>query len=74
VYLNDMCSREPQLYQVWLSSLRLKLDRNLEKLKELYKEPRDTYGDRTFRFYITRIQPTKSTRIQWVWELDSEAF
>ncbi|KAJ2931650.1 hypothetical protein H1R20_g5518, partial [Candolleomyces eurysporus] len=64
--------KQPQLYQVWLSNLRLKLDRNLEKLKELYKEPRDTYGDRTFRFYITRFQPTKSTRIQWVWELDCD--
>ncbi|KAJ2916453.1 hypothetical protein MD484_g4008, partial [Candolleomyces efflorescens] len=64
--------KDPQLYQVWLSNVRLKLDRNLEKLRELYKEPRDTYGDRSFRFYITRTQPTKSTRIQWVWELDCD--
>ncbi|EAU84644.2 hypothetical protein CC1G_00163 [Coprinopsis cinerea okayama7 len=62
----------PESYSVWLRCLRDKLERNLEKMKEVYPGPRNTYGDRSFQYHITNVQPRKGTRIHWIWEIDCD--
>ncbi|TFK28889.1 hypothetical protein FA15DRAFT_611656 [Coprinopsis marcescibilis] len=59
-------------YEAWLRNLRLKLDRSLQQMKRAYPGKRSTYGNPSFQYHVTRVQPTRNLRIQWIWELDCD--
>lgn len=64
--------KHPRNYALWLQNMVRKLDQSLKSMMASYTERRDIYGDKTSHFYITRIQPKKSARIQWIWEIDCD--